>query len=87
MPGKRFTGTGPGSFFAAPPKEGFTMQKTKKSIAKRFKLTASGKLMRRSPNSGHLLRYKSTKSKRRNGHDKRVDEGFEKTLKSAMPFA
>lgn len=63
------------------------MQKTKKSIAKRFKVTGSGKLMRRSPNTRHLLRYKSTKSRRRSGADKRVDEGFEKTFKSAMPFA
>ncbi len=63
------------------------MQKTKKSIAKRFKLTASGKLMRRSPNSGHLRRFKSTKAKRRGGHDKRVDSGVEKGLKAAMPFA
>lgn len=63
------------------------MQKTKKSIAKRFKVTGSGKLMRRSPNTRHLLRNKSTKARRRAGADKRVDEGFEKTFKSAMPFA
>lgn len=63
------------------------MQKTRKAIAKRFKVTSTGKLMRRSPNSGHLRRFKSTKAKRRNGHDKRVDSGFEKTLKSALPFA
>ena len=52
------------------------MQKTKKSIAKRFKKTGTGKLMRRSPNTRH-----------RRGNDKRVDEGFEATFKSAMPFA
>ncbi len=63
------------------------MQKTKKSIAKRFKVTATGKVMRRSPNTRHLLRNKSTKSLRRAGADKRVDAGFEKTFKSAMPFA
>lgn len=63
------------------------MQKTRKSIAKRFKVTAKGKLMRRSPNSGHLRRFKSTKAKRRGSHDKRVDDGFEKTLKAALPFA
>jgi large subunit ribosomal protein L35 len=31
------------------------MQKTKKSIAKRFKLTARGKLVRRTPGFRHLL--------------------------------
>ncbi len=63
------------------------MQKTKKSIAKRFKKTGTGKLMRRSPNTRHLLRNKSNKARRRRGADKRVDEGFEATFKSAMPFA
>lgn len=65
----------------------FLMQKTKKSIAKRFKKTGTGKLMRRSPNTRHLLRNKSNKARRRRGNDKRVDEGFEATFKSAMPFA
>ncbi len=65
----------------------FLMQKTKKSIAKRFKKTGTGKLMRRSPNTRHLLRTKSNKARRRRGNDKRVDEGFEATFKSAMPFA
>lgn len=65
----------------------FLMQKTKKSIAKRFKKTGTGKLMRRSPNTRHLLRSKSNKARRRRGNDKRVDEGFEATFKSAMPFA
>jgi len=58
----------------------FLMQKTKKSIAKRFKKTGT-------PNTRHLLRTKSNKARRRRGNDKRVDEGFEATFKSAMPFA
>lgn len=40
-------------------------QKTKKSIAKRFKVTASGRLKRRSASRGHLFMNKSTKQKRR----------------------
>ncbi|MBO5782088.1 50S ribosomal protein L35 [Intestinicryptomonas porci] len=63
------------------------MQKTKKSISKRFKLTAGGKLLRRSPGKRHLLRSKSVKQKRVAGHDKKVAEGVAANMKAAMPFA
>ncbi|MEO5960827.1 MAG: 50S ribosomal protein L35 [Opitutaceae bacterium] len=62
------------------------MQKTKKSVAKRFKLTATCKLMRRTPGFRHLLGAKSTKSKRRATRDKQVAEGHAKPLKRALPF-
>ena len=45
------------------------MQKTKKSVAKRFKLSAKGKLIRRTPGFRHLLAAKSTKQKRRASRD------------------
>ncbi len=48
------------------------MQKTKKSVAKRFKLTARGKLVRRTPGFRHLLAAKSTKQKSRATKDKLV---------------
>jgi len=51
------------------------MQKTKKSVAKRFKLSAKGKLIRRTPGFRHLLAAKSTKQKRRASRDKLVDVG------------
>jgi len=41
------------------------MTKTRKSIAKRFKLTGTGKLLRRTPGHRHLLRNKSVKQRRR----------------------
>jgi large subunit ribosomal protein L35 len=63
-----------------------SMQKTKKSIAKRFKLTARGKLVRRTPGFRHLLGAKSTKQKRRASRDKLVAEGHAKPLKRALPF-
>ncbi len=63
------------------------MQKTKKSIAKRFKVTGTGKLMRRSPNKRHLLSAKSVKQKRTAGKDKAVSEGMQANLKRALPFA
>jgi large subunit ribosomal protein L35 len=55
------------------------MQKTNKSVAKRFKLTATGKLMRRTPGFRHLLRSKSTKAKRRATRDKLVAPGHAAT--------
>jgi large subunit ribosomal protein L35 len=63
------------------------MQKTKKSIAKRFKITATGKILRRSAGKGHLLRNKSIKQKRRAGLDKPVSQGFCWQVRRAMPFA
>ena len=62
------------------------MQKTKKSVAKRFKLSATGKLD--PPHAGfrHLLAAKSTKSKRRASRDKLVAEGHAKPLKRCLPF-
>lgn len=63
-----------------------SMQKTKKSIAKRFKLSAKGKLVRRTPGFRHLLATKSSKQKRRASRDKLVAEGHAKPLKRALPF-
>ena len=61
------------------------MQKTKKSIAKRFKLTGTGKLMRRTPGFRHLLSTKSSKQKRRASQDKHVSPGRAAKLKRALP--
>ena len=62
------------------------MQKTKKSVAKRFKLTARGKLVRRTPGFRHLLGSKSTKQKRRATRDKLVAVGHARPLLRALPF-
>ncbi len=62
------------------------MQKTKKSVAKRFKITATGKLMRRTPGFRHLLGAKSTKSKRRATRDKIVPVGHAEPLLRCLPF-
>jgi large subunit ribosomal protein L35 len=62
------------------------MQKTKKSVAKRFKLTAGGKLMRRTPGFRHLLGAKSTKAKRRASRDKLVAPGHARPLLRCLPF-
>ena len=62
------------------------MQKTKKSIAKRFKISAKGKLVRRTPGFRHLLGSNSTKQKRRATRDKLVADGHARPLLRALPF-
>ncbi|OAM88302.1 50S ribosomal protein L35 [Termitidicoccus mucosus] len=62
------------------------MQKTKKSVAKRFKLTGTGRLLRRTPGFRHLLASKSAKSKRRAAKDKPVAPGHAAALKQCLPF-
>ncbi len=63
------------------------MQKTKKSIVKRFKITGSGKVLRRTPGKRHLLSAKSIKQKRAMAHDKAVAPGVAANVKKAIPFA
>lgn len=63
------------------------MQKTRKSIAKRFKITGTGKLLRRTPGHRHLLRNKSVKQRRRAGSAKLVAPARAADLKRGMPFA
>jgi len=61
------------------------MQKTKKAIAKRFKLTGTGKLRRRSPGQRHHLHQKTTKQKRNLNKDKDVSPGRAANLMRALP--
>lgn len=61
------------------------MQKTKKSIAKRFKVTGSGKIMRRSPGQRHLLRSKGTKQRRKYGQDQAVSKGVYARIRHVVP--
>lgn len=60
------------------------MNKTRKSISKRFKVSASGKLMRKKPGHRHLLRNKSNKQKRSMTQKQTVGEGQAKILRAAM---
>lgn len=61
------------------------MQKTKKSVAKRFKLSGTGKLIRRSPGKRHLLSSKTVKQKRRLSKDKLVAPGHAAQLIKCLP--
>ena len=54
-------------------------QKTNSGAKKKFKVTATGKLMRRAQMSGKLMNQ-SPKKKRQYGKDRAVDSSNEKTV-------
>ncbi|MDJ0716740.1 MAG: 50S ribosomal protein L35 [Prochloraceae cyanobacterium] len=61
--------------------------KTKRSAAKRFRATGSGKkIFRRKAFKNHLLQHKSTKRKRRITGLTLVHESDEKNVRLMMPY-
>jgi large subunit ribosomal protein L35 len=60
--------------------------KTKKSAAKRFKITASGKVLRSSAGKRHLLQGKSAKRRRGLRGSTSVDKTDEYRIKQNLPF-
>lgn len=58
--------------------------KTNKSVASRFKVTGTGKLLRRRPGRRHKLTKKSSHQKRMLAHPALVDEGKLKMYKRMM---
>jgi large subunit ribosomal protein L35 len=59
-------------------------QKTSSSAKKKFKVTGTGKLMRRSANQSHNLEHKSPKLKRRFRKDLPVDGANARTIKKML---
>lgn len=60
--------------------------KTRKSVAKRFKVTARGKVVRTKPGRRHLLECKSAKRKRKMAKAALVDETDVPRVKACLPF-
>lgn len=60
--------------------------KTKKSVAKRFKITASGKVLANHAGKRHLLSGKSAKRRRRLGETKIVHHTDVYKIKQSLPF-
>jgi large subunit ribosomal protein L35 len=60
--------------------------KTRKAVAKRFKITARGKVLRSRASRRHLLSTKSAKRKRRLGKAARVDDTDVARIKANLPF-
>jgi large subunit ribosomal protein L35 len=60
--------------------------KTKRSAAKRFKISANGKVMRRKAYKSHILTKKSTKRKRNLRHVGKVSDGDQARMKELLPY-
>lgn len=61
-------------------------RKTKKSVSKRIKVTATGKLVRRKAGLRHLASSKNSKKKRQLGKAGLVHVTMEKRIKECLPF-
>lgn len=60
--------------------------KTNKSAAKRFKITKSGKLKKRSANRGHILGKMSRKTKRKLRKSSYVSDADAKKIRRLLPY-
>jgi large subunit ribosomal protein L35 len=60
--------------------------KTRRGAAKRFKITAKGKVKRRKAYLRHILVNKTRKQKRRLGKSAIVDKTNEKAIKRLLPY-
>jgi large subunit ribosomal protein L35 len=61
--------------------------KTRKSVAKRFKITARGKILRAQSSRRHLLSAKNAKRKRQLSKAAQVDKTDVFRIKANLPFA
>jgi len=61
--------------------------KTRKAVAKRFKVTGSGRVLRRKQGKRHLNRRKNAKRLRRLGQPALVAKCDEKNIKMDLPFS
>ena len=61
--------------------------KTKKAVAKRFKITGTGKVMRSHATRRHLMATKNAKRKRHLAKSGLVDKTDLKRIKANLPFA
>jgi large subunit ribosomal protein L35 len=60
--------------------------KTKKAVAKRFKITSTGKVLRSQSSRRHLMSSKNAKRKRQLAKSARVDETDIARIKANLPF-
>lgn len=74
-------------YFARPMPKSIARRKTKKAASKRFKITGTGKILRRKAGLRHLASSKSSKRKRNLGKVGQVHETMVARIKECMPFA
>ncbi|NLF32430.1 MAG: 50S ribosomal protein L35 [Planctomycetes bacterium] len=58
--------------------------KTNKAVAKRFKVTGTGQIMKRMPGRGHLLSNKSGKQIRAGRRPTQLSKGFSRTVRALL---
>ena len=61
--------------------------KTRKAVAKRFKVTGSGKILRRKQGKRHILQKKNRKRKRNLGKVTLVSEADLPNVRASLPFS
>jgi large subunit ribosomal protein L35 len=71
---------------ARPMPKSIARRKTKKAVAKRFKITATGKILRRKPGLRHLASSKSSKRKRNLGKSGQVHKTMVARVMECLPF-
>lgn len=74
------------SSLRAPMSKNAGIAKTRKAVAKRFKVTATGKVLRRKQGKRHILQNKNRKRKRNLGKVALVAEVDVKAIKMNLPF-
>ncbi|MCD6489990.1 MAG: 50S ribosomal protein L35 [Thermodesulfobacterium sp.] len=60
--------------------------KTNRSAAKRFKVTATGKILHKKSGKSHLLRKKSRKRKRHLKQEKELFSGYYSHIRKCIPY-
>ena len=60
--------------------------KTRKAVAKRFKITGSGKILRNKQGKRHILQKKNRKRKRMLGKAALVSDADLKNVRASLPF-
>lgn len=63
------------------------ISKTRKAVAKRFKVTGTGKVLRRKQGKRHLLQNKNRKRKRNLGKATLVSAADIRNVKANLPFS
>ena len=73
-------------YLARPRRKEMPKLKTHRAAAKRYKVTATGKITRRHAGIGHLLQHKSESRKRKIFSDVIISETHEKLISKELPY-
>lgn len=84
---KHLANPGIAATFAAPMSKNAGIAKTRKAVSKRFKVTGTGKVLRRKQGKRHILQNKNRKRKRNLGKVALVAEVDKKAVLANMPFS